>query len=107
LTAGIAVVRGLHGALTLMFLSGIGIVYNSAITRRRGPLLAAASGALLLETVVITANRGVCPLETIHHAVDDDRPFFEPFMPKPLARAAVPVPGGVTAAGYALLALRR
>jgi hypothetical protein len=42
----------------------------------------------------------------LHHAVGDDRTFFELFMPRSWAKRAVPILGAVAAAGVTLVAIR-
>ena len=102
----IALVRLVHGLISLFFLACIAYVYRAGIQRRRGPLVVAAIAALTVEGAVVGVNGGDCPLGGVHHRVGDDRTFFELFMPPRLAKAAVPVLGGVAAVGFLLVLAR-
>ncbi|MEX0801323.1 MAG: hypothetical protein WD379_08910 [Dehalococcoidia bacterium] len=73
-------VRALHSLFSVFFLSCLSYVYYAALARKRGPILVAASGALLVEGAVLAANGGDCPLGRVHHRFGDDRTFFELFL---------------------------
>jgi hypothetical protein len=95
-----------HAAISVAFLAAIGYVWLCGLTRRRGPLLRGAVAALALEGVAVSANRGDCPLGCLQDRVGDPVPLFELVLSRRAAKLAVPVLGGVTAAGIALVALR-
>jgi hypothetical protein len=99
--------RVVHAGITGAFLAAIGLVWWSALTRRRGPLLRPAVVALLGEAAVVTVNRGDCPLGSIQRSAGDPVPLFELVLSPRNARRAIPVLGVVAAGGLALLAARR
>ena len=51
-----------HALVALGFLAAIGYVWWCALTRRSGRLLRPAVAALVGEGVLVTCNRGDCPL---------------------------------------------
>jgi hypothetical protein len=102
----VVAVRGVHSLFTLFFLSCLAYVYYAALARKRNRLLAAATGALLIEGAVVRANGGDCPLGAIHHRYGDEKTFFELFVPPRLAKRAVPFFTVVTAVGLALAIAR-
>jgi hypothetical protein len=95
-----------HALIAACFLASIAYVWWCAISGRRGPLLRRAIAALVAEGVLVTANRGDCPLGRLGDRVGDPVPLFELVLPADAARRAVPVLGVVTAAGLGLLAAR-
>lgn len=99
--------RVVHTAITGGFLAAIGLVWWSALTRRRGPLLRPTVLALLAEAAVVTVNRGHCPLGSIQRSAGDPMPLFELVLSPRNAHRAVPVLGAVTAVGLVLLGARR
>jgi hypothetical protein len=99
-------VRAVHSLFSVFFLSCLAYVYYAALTRRRGPLLAAAGAALLFEGAVLAANRGDCPLGAVHRRFGDERTFFELFLPPRAARMAVPFFAAVTVFGFVLAIAR-
>ncbi len=106
LPAAIIAWRAAHALIALGFLSSIAHIWWCAISDRRGPLLRPAIGALALEAVLVAANQGDCPLAALGDRIGDPVPLFELALPPRAAKLAVPVLGGVTAAGVALLAIR-
>ena len=103
----VLLVRLLHGSITVFFTRCIVAIYYSALRRKRGALLYAATGALVVEGAVVMANGGDCPLGGIHRRYGDDRDFFELFMPRRLSKRAVPVLGTVAVCGIMLAFTRR
>jgi hypothetical protein len=103
----ILAVRAVHSLFTVFFLSCLGYVYYAALTRRRGPLLLGAAGALVIEGAVVAGNGGECPLGPVHRRYGDEKTFFELLLPPAAARAAVPVLAGVALAGIGLALARR
>ena len=99
--------RAAHTGIAVAFLAAIAHVWFCALTGRRGPMLRAAVVALAGEGAVVAANGGDCPLGGLQERVDDPVPCFELVLPPRAAKLAVPVLGGVTAAGLLLLAARR
>ncbi|MEX1255808.1 MAG: hypothetical protein WEE64_15870 [Dehalococcoidia bacterium] len=102
----IALVRLVHGLISLFFVSCLAFIYYAAATRKRGRLVAAAVAALVAEGAIVSANGGDCPLGTVHRRFGDEKTFFELFLPKRLADGAVPFLGGVAVLGVLLTALR-
>jgi hypothetical protein len=88
------------------FLASIGYVWWCALSGQRGPLLRTAIGALLSEGVLVACNRGDCPLGAIGDRIGDPVPLFELVLPQRAAQRAIPMLGGVTAAGILLLVAR-
>jgi|SRR5271165_1761483 len=99
--------RFAHTAIAGMFLLSIAYVWWCALTGRRGRLLSVAVTALIGEGALVAVNRGDCPLARLQDRVGDPVPLFELLLPPPAARRAVPVLGGMTAAGLGLLARNR
>jgi hypothetical protein len=98
--------RGLHGLIAVVFLLAIVYVWWCALTGRRDRWLRAAVAALVIEGVLVTANRGDCPLGGLQDRLGDPLPLFELVLSPSAARRAVPVLGAVTAAGIGLLIRR-
>jgi hypothetical protein len=91
--------RGLHGLIAVVFLLAIVYVWWCALTGRRERWLRAAVAALVIEGVLVTANREDCPLGGLQDPLGDPLPLFELVLSPSAARRAVPVLGAVTAAG--------
>ena len=60
----------------------------------------------MTEGVLVTANRGDCPLGGLQDRLGDPVPLFELVLSPSTARRAVPVLGAVTAAGIRVLVRR-
>jgi len=86
-----------------LFLSCIGYIYYSGFANRIDIFTYIAVGMILFEMVVIVINKGNCPLGVIHSKLGDDKTFFELFLPKTVAKRAVPVLGAVAVLGIVLL----
>ena len=95
-----------HAAIAAAFLLAIAYVWWCALTGRRDLKLKVAVGALVVEGVAVGANLGDCPLGGLQDGLGDATPLFELVLSPRAARRAVPVLGGVTAAGIGLLAHR-
>ncbi len=95
--------RLLHTLITVGFLFSIAYVWWCAITGRRDRLLWYLVGALVAEGVTVAANHGDCPLGPLGDRVGDPIPLFELVLPARAAKRAVPVLGGVAAAGIGVL----
>ena len=100
-----------HAGIAATFLSvpeqAIALVWWSALTRRRVPLLRPAVAALLGEGALVAVNHGDCPLGGFQQRVGDQTPLFELVLSPRAAKRAVPVLGAVTAAGLVALAARQ
>ena len=101
----IYLVRAIHGFITLFFLICIAYIYYAAITDKVGLIAYAAVVAVISEGLIVVFNKGICPLGSIHRKFGDDKTFFELFLPKPIAAAAVPFLGSVAAIGILWLFL--
>mgnify|MGYP005832487543 CR=1 FL=1 len=98
-------IRFIHGAITVFFLSCLAYIYYAGITNQVGLLVYIAAALLVLEGVVVVLNRGDCPLGAIHNRLGDHKTFFELFLPRPLAKRAVPFLGVIAAIGILLVLL--
>ena len=98
--------RTLHTLIAAGFLCAIAYVWWCALSGRRDRLLRVAVVALAGEGAVVAANHGDCPLGPLQNRLDDPVPLFELVLSPRAAKRAVPVLGGVAAAGIALLARR-
>jgi hypothetical protein len=96
-----------HALIAAVFLAAIGYVWWCGVTGRRGRLLQLAIGSLACEGVLVAANHGDCPLGQLQTDLGDPVPLFELVLPPRAARMAVPALGGITAAGVAVVFLRR
>ena len=56
--------------------------------------------------MLVSANRGDCPLGGLQERLGDPVPLFELVLPAPAAKRAVPTLGGITALGLVLLIVR-
>jgi len=99
----LVLIRAVHGLISAFFLGCLAYVRYCAMTDTRSLSLALAIGALLAEGVIVAANGGDCPLGILHRKAGDEKTFFELFLPKRAAAAAVPVLGSVTGVGFLLL----
>ena len=106
ITPLIVLVRSIHTAFTLFFLTCIGTVYYAGIFDRPSVWAYIAAAALVIEGVVVGLNHGDCPLGFIHHKVGDEKTFFELLLPRKAAKQAVPVLGAIAGVGIALLLVR-
>jgi hypothetical protein len=95
--------RAGHAAIAVEQLLAIAYVWWCALTGRRGRLLRIAAATLLIEGVVVVANRGDCPLGGLQQRLGDPVPLFELILSARAARWAVPTLGAITTAGLALL----
>jgi hypothetical protein len=95
--------RAGHAAIAIEQLLAIAYVWWCALTGRRDRLLRIAVATLLIEGVVVVANRGDCPLGGLQQRLGDPVPLFELVLSPRAARWAVPMLGAITTAGLALL----
>ena len=98
-------VRTIHGFISLFFLICIAYIYYAGVTNRKGLLAYLAIASVLVEGVIVTLNRGDCPLAGIHRRYGDNLAFFELFLPKRAAKLAIPFLGLVSAIGFILVIL--
>ena len=98
--------RAAHAAIAVEQLLAIAYVWRCAMTGRRGRLLQIAAATLIGEGVLVTANRGDCPLGGLQERLGDPVPLFELVLSPRAAKRAVPTLGAIAAAGLALLVAR-
>ena len=98
--------RAFHAAIALEQLLSIAYVWWCALAGRRDRLLHIAAATLIGEGVLVTANRGDCPLGPLQDRLGDLVPLFELVLSPRAAKRAVPTLGAITAAGLALLVIR-
>jgi hypothetical protein len=95
--------RAFHAAIAVEQLLAIGYVWWCALSGRRDRLLCLAATTLIGEGVLVSANRGDCPLGGLQERLGDPVPLFELALSPRAAKWAVPTLGAITAAGLALL----
>ena len=95
----VLLIRSIHGAITLFFLSCIAYIYYAALTDQQTVVGYAAIGLILIEGCVVLLNDGDCPLGTVHKKYGDEKDFFELFMPKRFSKRAIPVLSIVSVVG--------
>lgn len=98
--------RAFHAAIAVEMLLAIGYVWYCAVAGRRDRLLRVAAATLIGEGVLVTANRGDCPLGGLQERLGDPVPLFELVLSPRAAKLAVPTLGAIAAVGLALLAAR-
>ena len=99
--------RTFHAAIALIFLGEIAYIWWCALTGRRDHLLRVAVGSLLAEGTMVAANHGDCPFGPLQDKLHDPVPLFELVLSPRAAKRAVPVLGGLTGVGVALLWVRQ
>jgi hypothetical protein len=103
MTVKIFLIRFLHGMITIFFIGCLAYIYYAGITDKPDPIAYGACFLIAIEGLVVTINKGNCPLGYIHKNAGDDKTFFELFLPKPIAQKAVPFLGLVAIIGFLLL----
>jgi hypothetical protein len=98
--------RIFHSAIAVEQLLAIAYVWWCALSGRRDRLLRIAVATLIGEGVLVTANRGDCPLGGLQDRLGDPVPLFELVLSPRAAKRAVPTLGAITAMGLALLVVR-
>ena len=98
--------RVAHAGITAAMLLAIAEVWRAGLTGRRGRFLRAAEVALVVESVLVVANRGDCPLGRLQERLGDPVPLFELVLTPRAAKLAVPTLGAVAVGGFAVLAWR-
>jgi hypothetical protein len=98
--------RTFHAAIALEQLLAITYVWWCVLTGRRGRMLRIAAATLIGEGVLVSANRGDCPLGGLQDRLGDPVPLFELVLSPRAAKRAVPALGAITAAGLVLLVVR-
>ena len=97
----------LHTAFAVYFIACIAAIYSAAITLHIDLILWLAIASLAVEGIaVFLLNGGHCPLAPLQRKLDDSVPFFNLFLPAPLAKKAIPFFTTVTFLGLAVLIVR-
>ena len=95
-----------HATWSVVQMACLGYVWTSVAFRRRDAWTWASAAFLLLEGGALIVGRGNCPIGPLQEEWGDPVPFFELIMPPRMAKAAIPVLAGVSAAGIAGLLAR-
>jgi len=98
--------RAFHIGIALVDIVALIYIWACGVSGRRGRLLPAAIGALVVEGAALIVGRGNCPLGPLQARVGDPTPLFELVLPKRAAKAAVPVLSAISIAGIALAVAR-
>jgi hypothetical protein len=98
--------RAFQAAIAAEELLAIAYMWWCAITGRRDRLLCIAVAILIGEGVLVTANRGDCPLRGLQERLGDPVPLFELVLSPRAAKRAVTTMGAITSAGLVLLVVR-
>jgi hypothetical protein len=81
-------------------------VWASALRRRRGRLLAASIGFLVVEGIALVVGRGDCPFGPFQARLGDPVPMFELVLPPRAAKAAIPSLAAFSLLGVVAVGLR-
>lgn len=98
--------RFLHGAWSVAQLAALADVWHAAVRRPYHRRAWVSAAFLATEGVGLVIGRGNCPMGARQVAWGDPVPFFELFLPRRAAKAAIPCLTVVAIAGIALLAVR-
>jgi len=103
----IYLLRTIHGLFALYFIVCVLYLFYAAVSARFDKFLVIALISLALEGfVVFILNKGDCPLIHVQRKIKDDVPFFELFLPKKLAKKAIPFFSTLTIIALMLLLMR-
>lgn len=103
----IYLVRFIHGLFTLYFIACMLYVYYCFFVNIENKLLYIAIISLLVEGLIIFLNKSECPLGIMHRKFGDALAFFELFLPKKIAKNAIPYFSVITILGFVLLFARK
>lgn len=108
MTKKILWLRIIHGLFALYFILCLVYLWYVAVTMQvHDGLFVISVLSLAIEGFLVFAlNSGDCPLIHIQRRIGDDVPFFELFLPRRLAKAAIPVFAGLTLAVIVVILLR-
>jgi hypothetical protein len=95
-----------HGLISALFLACIAVIYLGAWSGQANVLTYLALAALGIECILVLLSGGNCPLGPWLRRLGDDKPFFELFLPRRVAKAAVPTLGAIAVIGAVALAAR-
>jgi len=103
----VILLRTVHGIFALYFISCLFYIYYAAVTKTFTVILAIALISLAIEgLLVFILNKGDCPLIHIQKKIGDPIPFFDLFLPAPIAKKAIPFFAILTLVGLVFLAVR-
>ena len=97
------IIRIIHAAFAILFISCIIFIYYCALTRQYSPWLYPAGILLVLEGIAVALNKGNCPLEPIHLRYGDNKGFFGLFLPEKILPYVIPGLAIIAAVGGLLL----
>lgn len=86
----ILLARLLHAGFVLYFFICIFYIYYCVIFGIENAFLYISIISLLIEGLVVFLNNSDCPLGAFHKKAGDNKTFFEVFVPKPIAKQAIP-----------------
>jgi hypothetical protein len=106
LPRGAKAFRIAHLVWGVLGMAALAYIWQSAIRRRRDPVLAASIAFLSIEGAALIVGRGDCPFGPFQSRLGDPVPMFELFLPPRAAKAAIPILAGVSLAGFVAVAIR-
>ena len=98
--------RIVHAVWSAAQLAALATIFRGVARRRRSPRLWACVAFLTLEGAGLLVGRGNCPMGRVQERWGDPKPFFELFLPRRAAKAAVPVLAGIALVALAGIAIR-
>lgn len=105
--SSIFLLRCVHGIFTIYFIVCLLYVYYCALNKHIDFVLGIAVVSLLTEGILLYFfNNGDCPLIHIQRKIGDDKPFFGLFMPKRMAKLAIPFFSILTFLGLVFLLMK-
>ncbi len=101
------ILRVFHGIFAVYFILCLIYLYYAAVFAKFDFVLLIAVVSLAVEgLLVFIVNNGDCPLIHVQRKIGDETPFFSLFMPKKMAKQAIPTFAKLTWAGVGLLVIR-
>jgi hypothetical protein len=99
--------RLFHGVSAIYFIACLIYIYYAAFFSKFDLFLLIALVSLGIEGfVVFILNKGDCPLIYVQRKINDDKPFFELFLPPGIAKKAVPFFARITWIAIIFLIIR-
>jgi hypothetical protein len=106
LPIGARAFRAAHAAYSVVGLGSLATIWWSAATRRRNRLVRGAVVFLLAEGGALITGQGNCPFGPFQASLGDPVPFFELILQPRAAKAAIPILGAMSVAGFGAMAAR-
>lgn len=104
---GIYSIRFIHLLITIYFVACVSYVYYCLLINIENKILYIAIISLLIEGLIVFLNKSECPLVIAHRKFGDAMSFFELFLPKQLAKKAIPYFAILSITGLVLFFLRK